>query len=84
LRESRLVGYSLIEAKAFLRPLPRLRTFTAHDESIDVGRFLAQFSECSKSELEELTLLGGRVLSPLPPHGALPARLAILVIPQAV
>jgi hypothetical protein len=50
---------------------------------MDVGQFLAQFCECTNSELEELTLLGGRVTSALPPDGVFPAHLARLIVLEA-
>jgi hypothetical protein len=82
LRELTLVGCPLIEAKDFLGPLPKLRTFTGDDDSLDIGQFLSQFCECTKSELEELTLLSGNVMSPLPTDGAFPPHLTHLVIPK--
>jgi hypothetical protein len=83
LRELTLVGCPLIEARAFIGPLPKLRTFTAEDPGLDIGLFLAQFCACQSSELEELTLLAGRVASPLPLEGSFPSRLTKLSIPDA-
>jgi hypothetical protein len=84
LRELTLAGCPMVPAKALLGPLPKLRTFTADDKSLDIGEFLAQFCECADSELEELTLLGGRVASLLPQSGVFPSHLARLTIPEAV
>jgi hypothetical protein len=82
LRELTLVGCPALEARAFLQPLPKLRTFTADDRTLDAGRFLSQFCCCENSELEELTLLRGAVLSPLPQNGSFPDHLTRLVLPD--
>jgi hypothetical protein len=84
LRELTLVGCPLVQAKAFLGPLPKLRTLSVDEKSLDIGEFIAQFCECANSELLELTLLSGHVTSPIPYDRTLPSCLVKLAIPDVV